>query len=99
MDKRVHFQIQMYNLRIGLAILDWNENVDRPASSVKNVVCARNPRRRSAVRVLKPKTFDFVDVLWAKFSRYAEHHCPQNLQDIEDVEYSSDSDSESDDDD
>ena len=31
MDKRVHFQIQMYNLRIGLAILDWNENVNRPA--------------------------------------------------------------------
>ena len=34
LDKRVHYHDLMYKIRIGLAVCDWNENVDRPATSV-----------------------------------------------------------------
>lgn len=65
----------MYNFRIGLVIFDWNENVDRFVLLVKNVVCVCNLRCRFVVWVLKLKIFDFVDVLWVKFSRYVEYFC------------------------
>lgn len=45
---------------------------------------------------LKCEYWNQKHVMWGKFSRYAEHPCQQNLQTIKDVEYSSESDSESD---
>lgn len=45
----------MYKLRISLAILGWNEHIDRQATSLKDAVCCTNPRRRSAKRVLTAK--------------------------------------------
>ena len=58
----------MYELRIGLALLDWNEHVDRLATSIRNPVCVNNPRRRAPKRVLTPKTNQFVKTLWDKFT-------------------------------
>ena len=46
-----------------MAILVWNENVDREFSSVEDV---RNPRRQTGKKVLKPKTNNFVKLLWIK---------------------------------
>ena len=34
-DKRIVFGRMQYELRINLAILDWNENIDRPTTSLK----------------------------------------------------------------
>ena len=33
-DKRIVFGIETYEIRINLAILDWNEHVDRPITSI-----------------------------------------------------------------
>ena len=34
LDKRIHYQNEMYGLRINLAVLDWNEHVGRAYTSV-----------------------------------------------------------------
>lgn len=67
LDKRVHFKSEFYDLKIGLCVLDWNEHVDRPHTSVREVPRAQNPRRTTPVRIRKPKTFKFVDRLWDTF--------------------------------
>ena len=34
LDKRIHYKDTMYELRRDLCVLDWNEHVDRPYTSV-----------------------------------------------------------------
>ena len=76
----------MYDIKLGIAILDWNEHVGRPATSVQVRIRHDQPRRRSGYRVLTAKTYSFVDRLWNCFVRLLNNHqLPQNEQD-EDVE-------------
>ena len=49
------FGRRQYELRINLAILDWNENIDRPTTSLKTVIDHRNPRRNVPRRILTKK--------------------------------------------
>lgn len=65
-DKRICFGKREYKRRSDMAILDWNENVDRDFSSVTLVEDVRNPRRQTGKKVLKPKTNKFVKFLWIK---------------------------------
>lgn len=65
-DKRISFGKQEYKRRSNMAILNWNENVDRDFSSVSLVEDVRNPRRQTGKKVLKPKTCNFVKLLWNK---------------------------------
>jgi hypothetical protein len=63
--KRIHFKTNIhYDLRMALAVLDWNEHVDRPATSFCVRQDAAHQRRQRGARVLKPKTFEFVDDIW-----------------------------------
>lgn len=41
-----------------------NENVDRPTTSYHTVEDLRRPDRRTPMKVLKDKTFQFVDTVW-----------------------------------
>ena len=59
-DKRIHFGIKMHELRTSLAVLDGNEHVDRPFTTLSTPVRAENPRRRAPSKVLTKKTFNFV---------------------------------------
>ncbi|CAG2219249.1 unnamed protein product [Mytilus edulis] len=45
-DKRINFSKQVYILRTNLAVLDWNEHVNRQTTSLKTVQDAKNPRRQ-----------------------------------------------------
>ena len=63
-DKRIHFRNTMYLIKIGLSILDWNENVDRPATSVRHYMEAGMDMNRQGKRVLTAKTFRFVAEIW-----------------------------------
>ena len=97
LDKRIHFKNLMYCIRIGLAICDWNENVDQTATSMRNPVRVQNPRRRTSVRVLKPKSYQFVTDIWNLFSI---HVCSGNDNiddDVEDIDIDSDDDDMDDD--
>jgi hypothetical protein len=85
-DKRVHFGSAMYALRLNLAILDWNEHVDREATSLQPYVKAKNPHSQAPSRVLSPKQFNFVNILWGQFKFDVEHqgnvHVFANIEDI-----------------
>ena len=65
-DKRITFGEKEYKRRTNLSICDWNENVDRDCTSVILFEEAKNPRRRSGHKNLKPKTYNFVKQIWEK---------------------------------
>ncbi|KAL5502867.1 hypothetical protein EMCRGX_G009712 [Ephydatia muelleri] len=50
---------------MNLAVLDWNENVQRAATSV--YLNARRPDRQAPSRVLRPKTLNFVEHIWEAY--------------------------------
>eukprot|EP00731_Ephydatia_muelleri_P031471 Em0022g985a len=52
---------------MNLAVLDWNENVQRAATSHRVYLNARRPDRQAPSRVLRPKTFNFVEHIWEAY--------------------------------
>ena len=44
-----------------------NENINRPCTSKRKVHDLRRPDRRTAMKVLVEKSFNFVDTLWASY--------------------------------
>lgn len=73
-DKRINFSDSTYLFRSQLGIIDWNENVGRPATStrVSEDICSR---RKSDTKVLKRKTYNWWMTIWL---RYADILCPDN---------------------
>ena len=63
-DKRIVFGESTYLLRINLAILDWNENIDRPKTSTRYRKDTKNPRRQVELPVHTKKTVDFKLSIW-----------------------------------
>lgn len=63
-DKRIKFGDEEYKRRSNMAVLDWNENVDREYTSISNFEDARRPRSRSGHKNLVPKTNKFAFTLW-----------------------------------
>jgi len=70
-DKIISFGQDTYLLRINLGILDWNENVDRPKTSVSTVVDITKPRQKTGKAVHKAKTFNFRDNIWKNWMNKA----------------------------
>jgi hypothetical protein len=56
-SKRIHFSTRTFNMRMQLAVLDWNENVHRAYTSMHRVADLRRPDRRTAMKVLVEKTY------------------------------------------
>jgi len=56
-----------HEMRIQLAILDWNENVLREATSLQHYQRSREPDRIAPHRVLSDKTYKFKDGIWEIF--------------------------------
>ncbi|XP_078365651.1 uncharacterized protein LOC144649932 isoform X2 [Oculina patagonica] len=65
--KRINFGDDTYIMRVQLAALDWNENVDHEVSSLQFHQYARNPDRMAPIRILVPKTFEFRKKIWEIF--------------------------------
>lgn len=66
-DKRINFSKPVYIFRTNLAILDWNEHVNRPFTSTKNIQDAKNPRRQLEIKVLQRKCYNMWSEIWEKF--------------------------------
>ena len=66
-DKRISFGEDSYKLRINLAILDWNEHVGRPSTSVRHIEEANNPRRKAGMPNLQKKTNTFKEEIWHRW--------------------------------
>ena len=62
-SKDVHFSDDEYKMRTQLAILSWNENVDREYTSVSQATETASSRK-----VLKAKTYSFRENLWQNFT-------------------------------
>jgi hypothetical protein len=66
LDKRLHYKNEMYECRSNLAVLDWNEHVGRPASSIRlHLQSAARSRRTKGERILTAKRHQFVKDLWS----------------------------------
>jgi len=61
-DKRINFSDTVYRLRTDLAICHWNENVDRPFTSVWTA-----PDEKKTRKNYKPRTYVYRDNIWKKF--------------------------------
>ena len=72
LDKRIHYGNVMYQIRIGLAILDWNNNVSRDVYSTKIYRSVRNPDQQTPSRSLKPKQLDWCTRLWKSYCNCLE---------------------------
>ena len=56
---------------VDLFCFSQNENVNRAYTSTHRVADLRRPDRRTPMKVLVDKTYNFVDVLW---EAYMEHN-------------------------
>lgn len=63
-DKRIVFGKRQYHLRTNLAICHWNENVNRPFTSMSCQEDAEAHRRKMGKKVLKPRTFQYRVNIW-----------------------------------
>lgn len=66
-DKRVNFSSEVYQMRGRLATCQWNENVDRPFTSVNRRPSARAPRRRVGKKAYKKHTYQWRGNIWQGF--------------------------------
>ncbi|CAH1238875.1 Hypp5655 [Branchiostoma lanceolatum] len=74
LDKRIFFGSMNYGLRMGLAILDWNEHVDRHATSRYVKYSVANPRQNEGQRVLVAKTNTFLHDIEGTFVGRVRHN-------------------------
>ena len=63
-DKRVSFSSVEYNKRAKLAVLHWNENVDRAYSSIWSKPLVVGARRPKCKKVYKEVTYNYTNFLW-----------------------------------
>ena len=66
-DKRIAFGDKQYNARANLAVCQWNENVDRPFTSVWNPQNNRRPRSRLGKKNYKARTFKYRTNIWDRY--------------------------------
>ncbi|XP_066295859.1 uncharacterized protein [Branchiostoma lanceolatum] len=73
-DKRICFGRTNYLLRVNLAILDWNDHVDREYTSVWFVENAANPRKQQPKKQLVRKAYKFRKDVWRLFMQKAWYY-------------------------
>ena len=66
-DKRIAFSNAQYSIRSQLAVMHWNENVDRGYTSVWNRRDQRAPRRQKRKKNYKDPTYCYRDSVWYSY--------------------------------
>ena len=66
-DKRIAFGDMQYNAHSNLAVLQWNENVDRDFTSIYNQRNPRVPRSQREKKNYKQKTFKVRENIWNNY--------------------------------
>ena len=84
LDKRIHYKTPSYLMRINLAVLSWNEHVDRPFTSRSNAMHVQHNRRALGKKNYMRKSYHFVSDIWSLFVRVVEGN--ENIPELENVE-------------
>jgi len=66
-DKRIAFGSDQYTTRAYLATCHWNENVNRPYTSISQKKNPTAPRRQTGKKVYTKQTFKFRKNIWDKY--------------------------------
>lgn len=77
LDKRIHYKNQMYEVRSGLTVLDWNEHVGRAYTSRSKTQRVQNGRRILGKKAYKAKTYKFVQDIWDLLEEVVNNPSPQ----------------------
>ncbi|XP_064395310.1 uncharacterized protein LOC135342508 [Halichondria panicea] len=72
-----------FNMRMNLAIMDWNENVRRECTSERLVQGMRRPDRRTHVRVLVEKSFNFAGEIWENYEQQRKVDLSEFVEDVQ----------------
>eukprot|EP00731_Ephydatia_muelleri_P000638 Em0001g638a len=67
LPKRIHFHTKTFEMRMNLAVMDWNENCQRMATSHHKYTDVRRPDHHSTYNVLVKKTYRFVNNIWSMY--------------------------------
>eukprot|EP00731_Ephydatia_muelleri_P038050 Em0639g1a len=67
LPKRIHFHTKTFEMRMNLAVMDWNENCQRMATSHHEYTDVRRPDHHSTYNVLVKKTYRFVNNIWSMY--------------------------------
>eukprot|EP00731_Ephydatia_muelleri_P036305 Em0233g1a len=67
LPKRIHFHTKTFEMRMNLAVMDWNENCQRMATSHHEYTDVRRPDNQSTYNVLVKKTYRFVNNIWSMY--------------------------------
>lgn len=81
LDKRIHYKDKSYMIRSNLAVLSWNEHVDRPFTSRWNPEEVHHNRRHLGKKAYKKKSFSFVNDIWVLLIEVINGR-EQNLPDL-----------------
>ncbi|XP_064383612.1 uncharacterized protein LOC135332186 isoform X1 [Halichondria panicea] len=88
LSKRIHYSDETFLMRMNLAVLDWNENVNRAHTSKRKVKDLRRPDRRTDMKALVSKSYHFAGMLWTEY--VARNGV--DLSEFEDIEPDGDND-------
>ena len=69
-DKRINFMEMQFKMRTNWAILHWNENVDRPFTSIWEGPAHNAQGHGVTKKVLSPCTYVYRDTVWNTYMGY-----------------------------
>ena len=88
LDKRIHYKTPTYIMRINVAVLSWNEHVDRPYTSRWNRLQAQHNRRALGKKSYKPKSYGFVSDIWSLLVRVVDGN--ENIPELDNIQNNDD---------
>lgn len=84
LDKRLHYKDRTYTMRMNLAVLNWNEHVDRPFTARSVQYSEKNIQRRQlGKKHYKKKSYNFVSEIWQLFLRVIVNNEDIDVLDVE----------------
>ena len=96
LDKRIHYKTPTYIMQINLAVLSWNEHVDRPYRSRWNRLQVQHNKTALGKKNYKPKSYHFVSDIWSLLVRVVEGG--ENIQELDNTQNNEEDHYEEDDD-
>ncbi len=66
-DKRIVYGDEQYDLRSKISVMHWNENVNRPYTSIKTIKSSSKSRPGTTHKNYKPSTYNYRSNVWKSY--------------------------------